>query len=322
MPAFLKRTKQRISENLSRLETWIDEIRGSSTLVKADFEIGGKTMHSYLRTHRNKFHRNVGAHFLMNLYEAGPEVLSNFAEKHREFGWHFPMTSREQEALRTARDVTCAHSHISGLRYSTNIFNVLANKKQLLRMLGLGLVAGSAGILLGLGELFFFAKEYSKDLLSNVLGIEWQEAPPEAGDEFVTLAKEITDGAVNSDGTLDSEVVASRIADLVEGMENAANADTAVKYMTADTTYIVGIISGILLLVIGRGMVQLILEGVTQTVTKVDALVEDMDNFCEFKLGRSPFPPTQRDLPGDFIVLPPATILPPKDVPLDFRMRD
>jgi len=322
MRAFFIRTKQNVAANLQRLENWVDEVRGSSTLVRADFDIGGKTMHSYLRTHRNKFHRNVGAHFLMNLYEEGPEVLHAFAEKHREFGWHFPLTSKEQLALRAARDATCTHSHISGLRYSTNIFNVLANKKQLMRMLGLGLVAGSAGILLGLGELFFFAKEYTKDLLSNVLGIDWQEAPAEAANEFVTLAKEITDGAVNADGTLDSVVVASRIEELVEGMENAANSATAVKYMTADMTYVIGIISGIMLLIIGRGMVQLILEGVTQTVTKVDALVEDMDNFCEFKLGRSPFPPIERDLPGDFIMSPTASILPPKDVPPDFRIQD
>jgi len=322
MPSIAKNAKARFAAFVARADQWIDEIRGTSSLVKADFDIGGKTMHSYLRTHRNKYYRNVGAHFLTNLYDAGPEVLANFAERHREFGWHFPLTAKEQEALRCARDMTCAHSHISGLRYSTNIFNQLANKKQLMRMLGLGAVAGSAGILLGLGELFFFAKEFSKDLLSNVLGIDWSEKETPADNaEFVALANEVTEGAVNADGTLDAEVVAGRIAELVSSLEAAADAQTAVKYMSADTSYVIGIISGILLLIIGRGMVQLILEGVTQTVTKVDALVQDMDAFCEWKLGRSPFPPTQMHLPGD-LIMNPTTILPPKDVPKDFRSHD
>ena len=104
-------------------------------------------------------------------------------------------------------------------------------------------------------------------------------------------------------------------------MENVTNSEAVVKYMSADTSYVVGIISGILLLVIGRGMVQLILEGVTQTVTKVDSLVKDMDAYCEWKLGRSPFPPTAQNLPGD-LILTQTTILPPKDVPRDFRVRD
>lgn len=312
---------QRAVALISKIETWAEDVRGSSSLIKADFDIGGKTMHSYLRTHRNKYYRNVGAHFLMNLYNAGPEVLAEFAEKHREFGWHFPLTTKEQLALKNARDQTCTYSHISGLRYSTNIFNQLANKKQLLRMLGLGAVAGSAGILLGLSELFFFAKEYSKDLLSNLLGFEWFDETASNNAEFVDLANEITAGAINPDGSLDAEIVAGRIEELVESMQTAANSETVIKYMSADTSYVVGIISGILLLVIGRGMVQLVLEGVTQTVTKVDALVRDMDEFCEWKLGRSPFPPAARNLPGD-LILTHTTILPPKDVPLDFRVRD
>ena len=66
---------------------------------------------------------------------------------------------------------------------------------------------------------------------------------------------------------------------------------------------------------------QLILEGVTQTVTKVDALVRDMDEFCEWKLGRSPFPPMEKNLPGDLIMTQ-TTLLHPKDVPADFRAPD
>ncbi len=322
MPSIAMRARRRLKAFANQVDQWIDDLRGTSRLIKADFDIGGKTMHSYLCTHRNKYYRNVGAHFLINLYEAGPEVLASFADKHKEFGWHFPLTSKEQMALKDARDATCTHSHISGLRYTTNIFNQLANKKQLLRMLGLGAVAGSAGILLGLSELFFFAKEYSKDLLSNLLGIDWVQAKSPADNaEFVALANDITAGALNPDGTLDPTIVADRIEELVASLETAQDAESVVKYMSADTTYIVGIISGILLLVIGRGMVQLVLEGVTQTVTKVDALVRDMDEFCEWKLGRSPFPPVIKDLPGD-LILTHTTLLPPKDVPPDFRARD
>lgn len=321
MPALLTRVRQSLAASALQLDRWLDEVRGTSSLIKADFDIGGKTMHSYLRTHRNKYYRNVGAHFLINLYAAGPEVLSGFAEKHREFGWHFPLTAKEQLALKAARDETCTHSHISGLRYSTNIFNQLANKKQLLRMLGLGAVAGSAGILLGLGELFFFAKEYTKDLLGRLLGATWSEADASDNSEFVDLANAITAGAVNRDGTLDAEIVADRIEELVTSLEAASNSETVVRYMSADTSYVIGIISGILLLVIGRGMVQLILEGVTQTVTKVDALVRDMDAYCEWKLGRSPFPSNSRVLPGDLIMVP-TSLIPPTDVPKDYRARD
>ena len=318
MPGPLQRLQSKIVDLGRRLDQWAEEVRGTSTLVKADFESGGKTMHKYLSTHRNKYYRNVGAHFLINLYEAGPEILQAFAEKHREHGWHFPMTCAEQDALRKARDQTCTHSHIAGLRYSTNIFNQLANKRQLGRMLGLGAVAGSAGILLGLGELLFFAKEYTKDLISAVVGINFDQDTGADNSEFVELANEITAGAVNADGTLDASIVAGRIQELVTGLEEAGTAEAAVSYMNADTYYIVGLISGIVLLIVGRGMVQLTLEGMTQTVTKVDALVRDMDEFCEWKLGRSPFPNEPKSMPGD-VILPQNSLLRPKNVPSDYR---
>lgn len=321
MPSLITRTKQNILSAIEWIDGWVEELRGTSKLIKADFYIGGKTMYGYLHTHKNRYYRHVGAHFLLKLYEAGPEVLEGFAEKHRESGWHFPLTAKEQMALKEARDITCTQSQISGLRYSTNVFNQFTNRKQLLRMLGLGAVAGSAGILLGLSELLFFAKEYSKDLISSTLGVTWED-PQSVNSEFVTLANKITEGATNPDGSLNAEIVADRIAHLVKTLEEAGNSETVVKYMNADTSYVVGIISGIVILVIGRGMVQLVLEGVTGAVAKIDALVRDMDEYCDWKLGRSPFPPTAADLPGDLILPSSARILPPNDVPPDFRAAD
>lgn len=305
---------------MQRLGDWIDMIQGSSDLIRADFEIGGKTMYSYLRTHRNRYHRNVGAHFLVNLYESGPEVLEHFAERHREFGWHFPLTHVEQTALRAARDTTCAHSHISGLRYTTNIFNQLANRKQLLRMLGLGLVAGSAGILLGLSELLFIAKERAKEMLGDFLGMQFDAGSQ--NQEFINLANKITEGASGADGQLDQGLVAERIGDLVASLEQAQNSNEALHLMNADFTYVIGIISGILLLVIGRGLVQLVVEGLNGAVNKIDSLVKDMDEFCDWKLGRSPFMPASEALPGDLILRPQSILIRPKsakDVPPNFR---
>lgn len=283
--------KTRASAVQKRISSGIDDLRGHNRLVRADFHDGGKTMYSYLKTHRNRYNRNVGARFLMSLYETGPEVLAHFADRQRDHGWHFRLTDAELEALCLARDTTCTRSRIANLRYSTNIFNQVANRKQLTRMLGLGAVAGSAGLLLGLSELFFFAKEYSKDFLENTIGISWFD-PNNTGqnEQFITLANKVTEGAVNPDGSLDAEVVAARISDLVDSLESADSAQLALSYLNADTSYIIGVISGIILLVVGRGIIQLIIEGFAGTVSKIDALVRDMDEYCEWKLGRSPFP--------------------------------
>jgi|GEM_PF-3910710 len=289
MKKIIDTVKDGVESAQKRCAKTVDHIRGNNPLVRADFNDGGKTMYSYLRTHRNKYTRHIGAHFLMRLYEIDPDILAGFAEKQRKHGWHFKLNDTELAALCHARDATCTHSRISGLRYTTNVFEQVANRKQIGRMLGLGAVAGSAGILLGLGELFFFAKQYSRDLMENTLGISWEEpAQQGANSEFVGLAKEITDGAVNPDGSLDAEIVATRIEDLVESMELSGSPDAAVNYLNADTTYIIGVISGIILLIVGRGIIQLIIEGFTGAVSKIDALVHDMDDYCNWKLGRSP----------------------------------
>lgn len=283
--------KSRASAFQDRITSTVDYLQGHHRLVRADFHDGGKTMYNYLRTHRNRYNRHVGARFLMRLYEAGPDILAGFADRQRDHGWHFRLTDTELEALCLARDTTCTRSRIAGLRYSTNVFNQVANRKQLARMLGLGAVAGSAGLLLGLSELFFFAKEYSKDFLENTLGIRWFDPDSNSqNDEFIALANQITDGAVNPDGSLDAVMVADRIADLVESLEESGSAQQALSYMNADTSYIIGVISGIILLVVGRGIIQLVIEGFAGTVSKIDALVHDMDEYCEWKLGRSPFP--------------------------------
>ena len=286
----VRRASRRLMNQASRT---VDHVRGTHRLIRADFNDGGRTMHAYLRTHKTRYMRHVGAHFLMELYRSGPDVLSGFAARHSDHGWHFRLTDDELEALRKARNATCATSRISRLRYTTNIFNHITNRKQLGRMLGLGVVAGSAGILLSLSELFFFAKEYTRDLLSSTLGLTWidtAQAHPGQNAQFVDLARKITDGAVGSDGSLDPDIVAARVSDLVETMKSAGDPKEAVAYMTADTSYIIGIISGIVLLVIGRGIVQLVVEGFSGTAVKIDALVRDMDAYCDWKIGRSPFP--------------------------------
>ena len=283
--------KRKMRKTVRRAAHSIEELGKKNPLVRNHFDDGGKTIYNYLRTHRNKYTRHVGAHFIMNLYEAGPDVLADFATKQREHGWHFRLTLQELEALWKAREETCMYSRISNVRYTTNVFSQLTNRKQLMRMLGLGAAAGSAGILLGLGELFFFAKQWSQDLLETWFGVSFtRDTSSETNDEFVDLANRITDGAVNPDGSLDAEIVARGIADLVESLEDAGDAETAVSYMNADIGYILGILTGIILLVIGRGVAQLIKEGFTGAVTKIDAIIDDMDDYCNWKLGRHPRP--------------------------------
>lgn len=291
MPKHFDKLKQIVLLACRRTSATVSHIRGHHNLVRADFNEGSRTMYNYLCTHRNKYARNVGVHFFKKLYEAGPDVLAGFAEKQRLHGWHFKLDNTELVALCAARDTTCTHTRISNLRYTTNIFNHITNKKQLARMLGVGAVAGSAGILLGLGELFFFAKEYTKDLMENMFGIRWSDGGDTAGKnaEFVDLAKNITNNAINPDGSLNADIVAEKISTLVASMETADSTEQAVSYMNADATYIIGIITGILILIIGRGFMQLTMEGFSSTVAKIDSLVRDMDEYCEWKIGRTPF---------------------------------
>lgn len=322
MPKILDPLRARIATFAQRLSDKVEDMRGHNPFVRADFSHGGDTLYKYLATHRNKYYRHVGAHFLMQLYEAGPHVFEGFAEKHRVHGWHFELTREESAALRRARDITCTHSRISNLRYSTNVFEQITNSRQLMRMLGLGAVAGSAGILLGLGELFFFAKEASKDLITSVIGIDFDaaQADAKANSEFVELANEITAGAANADGSLDATLVAERIQALVIAIEETGSAETAVRYINSDSTYIIGILTGIVFLVVGRGLVQLILEGVNGAAGKIDALVCDIDDYANWKLGRSPFPSESKTLPGDILLPDRRLLLDPKEHPSVFRM--
>jgi len=279
---------------------WIARLR-ALRLVREDFADGGATLIRYIETHDMKYNRHVGAHFLRALHAAGPEVLEHFANRQRLYGWHFDLTSTEEAALRTARDATCAVTRISNLRYGTNIFLQLANPKQLGRMLGLGLVAGSAGVLLALGEVFLFAKEATRNLLEERFGVTFADSAAREQAEFVALAEEITDGAVTPSGDLDAGIVAERIEDLVRAIESAGSTETAVQVATRDWSYLIGVVSGIVLLIIGRGLVKLVLEGLTGAVTKIDALIEDMDSYCEWRLGRAPYPPVSPFLRGDVL---------------------
>lgn len=318
----MKSAKASIKRTAGRAYNWIDrrvsDLRANNHLVREDFDNGGETLCAYLSTHRNRYHRHVGAHFLLELHKAGPDVLSGFADKHRLYGWHFELTQQEKGALKAARDITCTHSRIANLRYTTNVFEQVTNRRQLTRMIGLGAVAGSAALLLGLSELFFFAKEAARNTMQNWFGTSWMDGPG-TNDAFVSLANDITQGAADADGKLDPELVGERIANLVASLETAQDADAMVKYLNADTSYIIGILSGIVIIIIGRGLVQIIVEGLTGAVSKIDALVEDMDEFCEWKLGRSPFPPAAKTLPGDLIIHEPGKlILTPQNIAQDF----
>lgn len=285
---------------LSGKSGWFARFR-AYRLVRQDFDEGGRTLVAYIQTHQMRYNRHVGAHFLLALDAQGPDALRAFAHRQRLYGWHFDLTPAEQIALRKARDATCTQSRIANLRYGTNVFQQLANPKQLGRMLGLGLVAGSAGVLLALGEVFLFAKEATRRLLENRLGITFASDTARDKAEFVTLAEQITDGAVTETGDLDANLVADRIADLVRAIQTADSAEAAVNVAARDWSYLVGVLSGIVFLVIGRGLIKLVLEGVTGAVAKIDALVEDMDAYCEWRLGRSPHPPEMRNLAGDLL---------------------
>lgn len=302
---------------------WVEHMRGNNRFVRADFDHGGKTLHTYLTTHRNRYYRHVGAHFLVELYEAGPEIFRGFAEKQQKHGWHFDLTPEEKAALKRARDITCTHARIANLRYTTNVFEQLTNSRQLMRMLGLGAVAGSAGILLGLGEMFYFFKEgvqrWAKDLLG--LDLRTTEEAGEQSNEFVELARRITEGAINPDGSLDPAIVADRIQDLVTTIEESGSVETAINATNGNVTYIIGILTGILFLVLGRGLVSLVIEGLNGAMSKIDALVCDMDDYANWKLGRSPFQDEVTPLPGDLIMPDRTGLLHPKDFPSTFRMQ-
>lgn len=279
-----------VRRGLARLGRAVEHIRGHNPFVRPDFDDGAATLHKYLVTHKVRYRKHVGAHFLIALIESGDGVFESFAERHRTHGWHFELTPAERDALARARDRTCMHSRTSNLRYTTNIFEQVTNNKQLVRMLGLGAAAGSAGILLGLSEILFFARETTRDFLTETLGLNWQilTTPARETDAFVELARDITTGAQGADGSLDPTIVAERIERLVSAMETAGDAEAAARVATADVKYIIGVLTGIVLLVVGRGFIQLVMEGLSGAVGKIDALVEDMDAYANWMLGRSP----------------------------------
>lgn len=219
-------------------------------------------------------------------------TLAEFANKQRQFGWHFPLSAAEEAAMIEARDKTCAFMQISNLRYGRNVWDQIANSKQLVRAIGLGAVASTAVIAVTLTEFMLFAREALKRLVENTFGVTiLARGDAASSGEFIDLANDITKETMRADGTLDPALVADRIATLVQAIEQSESVEAAVNVTTGDYTYLIGVMSGILFLVIGRGLAKLIAEGFSGAVRKIDAFVHDMDEYCDFVLGRSPFPP-------------------------------
>ncbi len=243
-----------------------------------------------------KYQRHVGAHFITALHRHGPDAFAEFAQKQRQFGWHFPLNAVEKAAMSEARDKTSAYVQVANLRYGRDVSDQLANSRQLVRAIGLGAVASTAVIAVTLTEFMLFAREAFKRLVENTFGVRIldQTAAADAA-AFFDLAKDITDGARQEDGDLDPGVVAKLIADLVAAIENSGSVEAAVKVTSGDYMYLVGVISGIAFLVIGRGLAKLIAEGFSGAARKIDAFVTDMDAYCDYVLGRSPYPPEDAD---------------------------
>lgn len=283
------------------------KIDQGNKFVREDFQDGGNTLVRYIETHRMKYQRHVGAHFVMALHKQGAGALTDFVEKQRLYGWHFPLTPAQEAALTDARDKTSAYVQISNLRYGRNVWEQIANSKQLVRAIGLGAVASTAVIAVTLTEFMLFARAALKTLVENTFGVTiLARGDAAASDEFVELANDITSETMRPDGTLDPDMVAERIATLVRAIEESASVEAAVNVTTGDYTYIIGVFSGIAFLVIGRGLAKLIAEGFSGAVRKIDAFVHDMDDYCDFVLGRSPFPPTQSDGLSQVVDLPAA----------------
>jgi len=275
---------------------WSKTVDARNRFVREDFADGARTLVSYINTHRMKYQRHVGAHFIVALHAKGEEAFAEFVARQQIYGWHFPLNEAERAAMTEARDKTCAHVKVANMRYARNVWGQLANSKQLVRAIGLGAVASTAVIAVTLTEFVLFARHAVKSLAERLFGVTILEnTSPEEAAAFVELAQDITAEAALPDGTLDADVVAERIADLVDAIEASASVETAVNVTSGDYTYLIGVISGILLLVIGRGLARLIAEGFSGAVSKIDAFVHDMDDYCEYVLGRSPFPPADAD---------------------------
>ena len=282
-----------IRSALRRVARRIDK---RNRFVREDFVDGGNTLVQYIRTHRMKYQRHVGAHFIVALHRKSETALAEFAEKKRVHGWHFPLNAAEEAAMIEARDRTSADVRIANLRYGRNVWDQLANTKQLMRAIGLGAVASTAVIAVPLTEFMLFAREALKRMVENTFGVTILDNTSAAeADQFVALANNITAETMRDDGTLDPDLVADRIATLVHALEQSENVEAAVNATVGDYTYLIGVVSGIAFLVIGRGLAKLVAEGFSGAVSKIDAFVHDMDDYCEFVLGRSPFPPAAHE---------------------------
>ncbi|MEM6677259.1 MAG: hypothetical protein AAF675_05230 [Pseudomonadota bacterium] len=274
---------------------------GENKLIANDFDAGLKTLTDYLKTHRNKYQHSVGGQFIMRLHElgdaAGYDAVAAFCDRMRTHGWRFELSPMEHEALALARDMTSPQARIANLNYGANIVDNLLNQKQLMRGAFLGAVAGSAAILLSLGELFYFAKQYTREFAADWLDLSLVD-PGTNQDEIVRLAQEITRDARGADGSLDAILVAERIAFLIQRVEAGTSKEEAAAAAQLDPTYALGIITGVLVLIIGKGLLKIIMEGFTGAVSKIDDFVDEIDEWANWKLGRSPLP-TDNDWPDD-----------------------
>ena len=297
---------------MNGLQTRLAAFRDGNRLIRADFDAGAKTLYDYVRTHRTRYRTHVGAHFVVALYETDPRLLREFARKQRMEGWHADLTQAEETALRIARDATSKEEAISHLRYGTNVFDHLFNMRQIGRIVGLGVIAGSAGLLVAAGELFFLARQSARGLVLDWTGIDISGSEQAArAEESAALAGTLIERSRGADGTLDEAALAAGVDELLVAIDAGQDAGEAAAYLSGGSSYLVGVLTGVALLVaaiLARGIVKVGLEGAVGTVTKIDRLVRDLDAWCDWRLGRTGLDPGLGALPGD-LIHPPAPVL-------------
>jgi hypothetical protein len=266
------------------------KIKGGIPFSQNDPKAGAQALYDYLMTHENIFRDNVGAHFFIAMYEQDPslELLYGFLGKFGEFGYHLKLDEDEQKCLERARDETHPATRMGDLIAPKQMIHSVMNRRKALTLFGLGAVAGGTALVVGLSDVFLIARSYVGQFMNDTFGVDLSKIDPIEARNYQAEASRLIRLSM-VDGKINEELLRNNLADFLESRDERQ----AIRQGRNRERALVGVLSGVSVIIMGRATMLLMTESFKETRHKREEFVTMLDGFCNYKLGRTPFPPEE-----------------------------
>lgn len=240
-----------------------------------------------VRTHihhlRNQHRDNVGAQFFLNLCEQGIPQTIDFMTRFSEYGIKLELKPNELAALEKAAKATTMNARTGDLGIARNTGHHLINRRNLLILAGTSIAGGSA-IVWSRGKT---AVGEAIEEVSEIARLErrrkFDEIAAEIIDESKPFMQSKNRNAVSAHGKIDEEKLLSAISErLRSGEEKNKNQNNTDDFIKSSLTGLA------LAAAFAYAIFHVSTNVYQETNNKKARIIEDLDQFCRYKLDRLP----------------------------------